>query len=60
METVPMVIAYTAYAIMWVAASAAILGAVYITHSAWCLWALLIPATVSLKYTSDKDGAGKP
>ena len=48
--------AYGAYALMWIAASAAILGAVYITHSAWCLWAFILPSSVSLKYRDTKDG----
>lgn len=54
-DTIRMCFAYTAYALMWIAASAAVLGAVYITHSGWCLWALLLPACVSLKYRGGKD-----
>lgn len=42
----------TAYAIMWVATSAAVIGGLIITRDANCLWALLIPSLVS--YKTDK------
>jgi len=51
----PATAAYAAYALVWIASSAAILGAVYITHSAWCLWAFIIPGSVSLKHRDSKE-----
>lgn len=47
---------YAAWAVMWVAASAVIGFAIYWTHSASPLWALLIPGSISLsKSKGDAD-----
>lgn len=35
------------YAVAWVGTSAAVIAGIYLTGSANCLWALLIPAMVS-------------
>lgn len=48
-----MSMAYFAYGMMWVAASAAIAFAVYVTQTATPLWALLIPAMV--EYSSNSS-----
>lgn len=32
------------YASMWFATAIAVSVGIYFTHSAWCLWALLLPA----------------
>ena len=39
-----------AYAMVWISTSVAVSVGIYLTHSAWCLWALLIPALVGIKY----------
>jgi len=43
------VMMWVAYACVWIASSAAIAFAVYITHNPVCLWAFLIPALVNVK-----------
>ena len=40
---------FFAYAIIWVAVSAAIIAGLLITQNANCLWAFLIPALISFK-----------
>ena len=47
--------AYFAYALIWVAVSAAIVAGIYLTGSAYCLLAFLIPATISLVHNKDGD-----
>jgi hypothetical protein len=44
---------WTTIAVIWVASSAAIIAGMYLTKSAWCLWAFLIPG--SIRITSGKD-----
>jgi len=41
--------AYAAYGMMWVATAAAVCIGLWLTQNPNCLWALLIPALVSLK-----------
>ena len=38
-----------AYGTAWIATSVAIGFAIKYTGSAWCLWALLFPASISIK-----------
>lgn len=41
-----------AYAVAWASTSAATVAGIYLTKSAWCLWALVLPACIELR--SDK------
>ena len=43
-----------AYAMAWISTSAAVIAGVYLTGSAWCLWALFIPAMIRVTH---KDGS---
>lgn len=45
------------YAAMWISASAAVTVGMCITKSAWCLWALLIPACVKLEIHNKSNDA---
>lgn len=47
--------AYLAYAIAWMSTAAAVVAGVYFTHSAWCLWAFLLPAGINLKYRGEPE-----
>jgi hypothetical protein len=47
----------TTIAIAWIATSLAVSVAIYITHSAWCLWVFILPG--SLSYTSGGGGKGE-
>lgn len=38
-----------AYAIMWIAVSAAVIAGMLITKSAWCLWAFLLTDSIKSK-----------
>ena len=42
--------AYLAWGMAWVATAVAVSVGIYYTKSANCLWAMLIPAMVSIKY----------
>lgn len=44
-----------AYATMWVAVVVAVIAGMLITKSAWCLWALILPANIELKSKSDSE-----
>ena len=44
-----------AYAMIWLSTSVAVSFGVYFTHSAWCLWALLIPACISVSKDKESD-----
>ena len=48
---------WIAYAVMWASTSGAIGFAVYFTGSAMPLWALLIPASISIR-SDDENKAG--
>ena len=37
------------YAAAWISTAVAVIAGVCFTGSAWCLWALLIPALISMK-----------
>lgn len=43
------------YAAAWISTAAAVIAGVYFTGSAWCLWALLLPAMIGVK-NSQKNG----
>lgn len=38
---------WLAYASAWISTAAAVIAGIYLTGSAWCLWALLIPLGIS-------------
>ena len=42
-----------AYAMAWLSTAIAVSCGIYYTHSAWCLWALFIPACI--KVTKDRE-----
>lgn len=42
-----------AYASAWIATAIAVIFAIKYTESIWCLWALLIPACVSVEIGDD-------
>ena len=44
-----------AYATAWIATAIAIIFAIKYTGSAWCLWALLIPACVSIEINTSNE-----
>ena len=44
---------WLAYAPAWIATSAAVIAGIYLTGSAWCLWALLIPLGISVQSKKD-------
>lgn len=47
-----------AYAMAWLSTAAACIAGMYFTHSAWCLWALILPACIKItngKESEDKD-----
>ena len=37
-----------AYAMVWLSTAIAVSCGICVTHSAWCLWALLIPALMKV------------
>lgn len=45
---------YLAYVVAWISTSAAVIAGMYFTHSAWCLWAFILPACIKLT-RSHKD-----
>lgn len=46
-----------AYAMAWISTAAAAIAGMYFTRSAWCLWALLLPACI--KMTTGKESEGR-
>ena len=44
---------WLAYASAWIATSAAVIAGIYLTGSAWCLLALLIPLGISVHSNSN-------
>lgn len=44
-----------AYASAWIATAAAVIAGIYLTGSAWCLWALFIPAMIRVTHKDDKN-----
>lgn len=43
------------YASAWIATSAAVIAGIYLTGSAWCLWALFIPAMIRVTHKDDEN-----
>lgn len=50
---------WVAYAIMWMSVSLAVCTGMYITKSAWCLWAMVIPAMVKVSRKTDDSKHNK-
>lgn len=46
---------YFAYAMAWISTSVAVIAGMYFTHSAWCLWAFILPACVELTKKNKDD-----
>lgn len=48
---------YFAYAMAWISTSVAVIAGMYFTHSAWCLWAFILPACIKItdKNKDDKE-----
>lgn len=46
---------WVAYASAWVATAAAVIAGIYLTGSAWCLWALFIPLGITVNKMSDES-----
>lgn len=44
-----------AYAMVWLSTALAAIAGMYFTHSAWCLWALILPACISIKKSGKDD-----
>lgn len=44
-----------AYAMAWISTSVAVTAGMYFTHSAWCLWAFILPACIELTRNSKDD-----
>jgi len=42
---------YLAVALCWVSTAGAVSFAVFVTHSPWCLWAMLLPACIEVKHS---------
>lgn len=51
--------AYIACAVAWISVSAAVIAGIYMTGSAWCLWAFLFVAFIKVERRSDDDGHEK-
>lgn len=47
--------AYIAYAVAWFSVSVAVVAGIYMTGSAWCLWAFLFVAFIRVGRRSDDD-----
>lgn len=47
---------WIAYAVAWISTAAAVCCGIYFTKSAWCLWALLLPALLRVESKSKKEG----
>lgn len=47
---------YFAYAMAWISTSVAVIAGMYFTHSAWCLWAFILPACIELTRSHKDDG----
>ena len=46
---------WVAYASAWIATVAAVIVGIYLTGSAWCLWALFIPLGISMQRSADNS-----
>ena len=49
---------YFAYAMAWVSTAIVTSVGIYFTSSAWCLWAMILPAFISLKSKKDDEDNG--
>lgn len=47
--------AFTAYAIMWVSASAAVIYCLYLTKNPWCLWLFVPMFFMSVKHSTGNE-----
>lgn len=46
---------YFAYAMACVSTSVAVIAGMYFTHSAWCLWAFILPACIKITHRNKDD-----
>lgn len=44
---------WLAYASAWISTAASVIAGIYLTGSAWCLWALFIPLGISMQRKTD-------
>lgn len=44
-----------ANAVAWISTSAAVIAGIDLTGSAWCLWALFIPALIRVTHKDDSN-----
>lgn len=42
------------YAAAWISTAAAVIAGMYLTGSAWCLWALLFPVMIKMEHTRER------
>lgn len=50
---------YFAYVMAWISTSVAVIAGMYFTHSAWCLWAFILPACIELIHDGE-EGSEEP
>lgn len=43
------------YAAAWISTAAAVIAGMYFTESAWCLWALILPAVIKIERGKEND-----
>lgn len=43
------------YGLAWLSTAIATSVGIYYTHSAWCLWAFILPACIKISTSKDKD-----
>lgn len=46
---------YFSYGLAWLSTAIAVSVGIYITGSAWCLWAFLLPASISISSKSSDN-----
>lgn len=46
---------YFAYVMAWISTSVAVIAGMYFTHSAWCLWAFILPACIELIHDGEES-----
>lgn len=60
LESVVYKMIWLAYASAWIATSVAVIAGIYLTGSAWCLWAFFIPSATmddcAKIYISNQEG----
>lgn len=52
MNNITIVIIYTS---AWIATAIAVIFGIRYTNSAWCLWALFLPACINISTKEDKE-----